>query len=94
MSAIQVTVLNRDGKVLVKFPEPVPIDTTVLEFKRLFNMQVKAAGRTPLSEARLYFTVGSVKGPGLKDKSKTIADYLSDVDTDGGVNFYFKDLGP
>jgi very-long-chain enoyl-CoA reductase len=47
-----------------------------------------------VSEARHYFTVDSVKGEALKDKNKTLADYLSSANTENGVTLYFKDLGP
>jgi very-long-chain enoyl-CoA reductase len=86
--------LSRDGKVLVKFPDPVAIDTTVTSFKKMYNEQLKIQGRKAISEPRMYFTVGSAKGPGLKDKNKTLADYFGDQGADSGVNLYFKDLGP
>lgn len=60
----------------------------------MYNAHLKAEGRKALSEARMYFTVGSPKGLGLKDKTKTLADYLGDQDVDKGINLYFKDLGP
>lgn len=41
----------------------------------------------------MYFTVGSAKGPGLKDKNKTLADYLSDANPQD-ITLCFKDLGP
>jgi hypothetical protein len=37
MSAIKITVLNRDGKILLEFPEPVPIDTSVQAFKAMYT---------------------------------------------------------
>jgi len=37
MSAIRISVLNRDGKVLLEFPEPVLIDTTVQAFKAMYT---------------------------------------------------------
>ena len=76
MSDIQIKVLDRSDKVLVSFS--APIDTTVSEFKKLYNQQIKLQGKTPLHESRLYFTVGTAKGNGLKDKTKTLADYLAD----------------
>jgi hypothetical protein len=62
MAAIRITVLNRDGKVLLQFPDPVSIETTVQAFKSMYNAQLKINGQKTLSEARLYFTVGSPKG--------------------------------
>lgn len=42
----------------------------------------------------MYFTIGSPKGNALKDKTKTLADYLGDYNCEDGLKLYFKDLGP
>ena len=64
---------DRSDKLLVDFPNPIGID-----FKQLYNQQLSSQGKVPLDESRLSFTLGSAKGTALKDKTKTLADYLAD----------------